>query len=249
MGYLALPYTNRDAVSRIAEACYNHRKAGRLVKQMDLLFRNGRIIDPSQGLDCVGDVLIGNGKIVQIGGVIDVSRAENSIFDADGMIVCPGFVDIHCHLRQPGFEEKETIATGTDAAAAGGFATVCCMPNTNPPIATPAVIEQILGIAEKEGKVRVLPIACVTEGRRGEKLADLAALAEAGAGAFSDDGSPVHDSEIMRQALECSKSLGLPIIDHCEDLSLSGDGSMNEGAVSSSLGYRGIPAVAEERMV
>ncbi len=216
---------------------------------MNLLIRNGRIIDPSQGIDCIGDVLISDGKIGQIGGVVSVSQPEISVFDADGMIVCPGFFDMHCHLRQPGFEEKETIATGTDAAAAGGFATVCCMPNTDPPIAKPAVIEQVILTSRKEGRVRVLPIACVTEGRRGEKLADLAALAEAGAVAFSDDGSPVHDSEIMRQALECSKSLGLPIIDHCEDLSLSGDGSMNEGEVSRKLGYRGIPDVAEERMV
>ena len=216
---------------------------------MNLLIRNGRIINPPKGIDLGGDVLIRDGKVAQVGGAVDVSQSEIPIFDATGMIVCPGFVDIHCHLRQPGFEAKETIATGTAAAAAGGFTTVCCMPNTNPPIATKDVVWQVREIAGKEGRVRVLPIGCVTEERRGEKLADLSALAKAGVVAFSDDGSPVHDSGIMRQALECGKSLGLPIINHCEDLSLSGNGLMNEGEVSAKLGYVGIPAVAEEHMV
>lgn len=165
------------------------------------------------------------------------------------MVVCPGFIDLHCHLRQPGFEEKETIATGTRAAAKGGFTTVCCMPNTNPPVDKAEVVEYIKGVADKEGAVRVLPIGCVTEGRKGGKLADFGELSASGAVAFSDDGSPVTDSNIMRRALEYSRDSGLPIIDHCEDLALSQGGVMNEGLLANKLKLKGIPAAAEESMV
>ncbi len=216
---------------------------------MNLLIRNGRVINPANRLDYIGDVLITNGKIAQTDEHIVIDDLEFPQFDATGLIVSPGFVDLHCHLREPGFEEKETIATGTMAAAKGGFTTVCCMPNTNPPIATRDVVEQVLRITQREGIVRVLPIASVTTGRNGAQLADLDDLHNAGAVAFSDDGSPVYNSEIMRQALEQSKMLGIPIINHCEDMDLSGDGAMNEGKTSVKLGYKGIPDAAEEIMI
>jgi len=165
------------------------------------------------------------------------------------MVVCPGFIDLHCHLRQPGFEGKETIATGTRAAAKGGFTTVCCMPNTKPPIDKAEVVEYVKSIADKEGVIRVLPVGCVTESREGGKLADLGELSASGAVAFSDDGSPVMDSNIMRSALEYSQESGLPIIDHCEDLAFSQGGVMNEGPVATKLKLKGIPACAEESRV
>ena len=158
-----------------------------------------------------------------------------------GLVVCPGFVDLHTHLREPGFEHKETIATGTLAAARGGFTTVCAMPNTEPPIDSAGMIEFILRTAQTQGAVRVLPIACVTRGRAGRELADLAELAQAGAVAFSDDGAPVADPHLMRRALEYAGMLGVPVIDHCEDASLAAGGVMHEGWVSTRLGLRGVP--------
>lgn len=213
---------------------------------MNLLIQNGRIIDPSQGMDCIGDLLVADGKIAQIGE--QVPDRGHSVLRADGMIVCPGFIDLHCHLRQPGFEAKETIASGTMAAARGGFTTVCCMPNTNPPIDTQAVVEQVQA-ASAEAAVRVLPIGCITEGRSGKKLVPMSQLNNAGVVAFSDDGNPVWDCEIMRQALEQSNILDVPIIDHCEDLTLTRNGSMNDGVIASRIGYKGIPAAAEESMI
>ncbi|PIU57625.1 MAG: dihydroorotase [Chloroflexi bacterium CG07_land_8_20_14_0_80_51_10] len=216
---------------------------------MNLLIQNGRIIDPSQKIDRIADLLIVDGKVAQISTVGAGLKPAPTVLDATDMIVCPGFIDLHCHLRQPGFEEKETIASGTMAAARGGYTTVCCMPNTDPPIDTSKGVEQVKRIANKKGVVRVLPIGCVTEGRSGGKLVDMSALSRAGAVAFSDDGSPVWDSEIMRQALEQSKTLGLLIIDHCEDLTLAEHGVINAGMVAAKLGYKGIPVAAEERMV
>ncbi|MCL0064628.1 dihydroorotase [Dehalococcoidia bacterium] len=189
---------------------------------MNLLIRNGRIIDPSQGIDCVGDLLVADGRIAQISEQVTIPNRQHSVLQAQGMIVCPGFIDLHCHLRQPGFEAKETIASGTMAAARGGFTAVCCMPNTNPPIDTQAVVEQVQRIASAEAVVRVLPIGCITEGRGGKKLVEMSRLNKAGVVAFSDDGNPVWDGEIMRQALEQSKILDVPVIDHCEDLTLYG---------------------------
>ncbi len=165
------------------------------------------------------------------------------------MIVCPGFIDLHCHLRQPGFENQETIATGTGAAARGGFTTVCCMPNTKPPLDNRFTIGHVLNLANSEGKVRVLPIGAVSQGRKGREPTDMDEMAAAGAVAFSDDGSPVTDSELMRRALEKSRGSGLPIIDHAEDTALSRDGVMNEGRLSAKLGLKGIPSAAEEIMV
>jgi dihydroorotase len=218
-----------------------------------LLIHGGRIIDPSQGIDQVGDLLIAEGKIVHLGGerptVIASEAKQSPAVDATGLIICPGLIDLHCHLREPGFEDKETIATGTKAAAIGGFATVCCMANTEPPLDTPAAVDWVKRKASKDSLVAVLPISCITKGRKGEELTDMAGLAEAGVVAFSDDGDPVASSQLMRRALEYSRELGLPIIDHCEDKALSDNGIINEGQISAKLGLKGIPAAAEEVMV
>ncbi len=212
-----------------------------------LLIRGGRIIDPSQGLDQVGDLLIDGGKITPLGDGYVSGRVK--VLNAGGLVLCPGFVDIHCHLREPGFAEKETIATGTRAAAAGGFTAVCCMGNTNPPLDNRATVEWVKQKAEMEGVVQVLPVGCITKGRRGEELTDMAELADAGVVAFSDDGDTPRSSQLMRRALECGRELDLPIMDHCEDKTLSGRGVMNEGPVSARLDVEGIPAAAEEIMV
>ncbi len=218
-----------------------------------LAVRGGRVIDPANGLDAVADVLIADGRVAAVGP--DAGKDASQTIDASGLVVCPGFVDIHTHLREPGFEHKETIASGTLAAARGGFTTVCAMPNTEPAADTAAAIEFVLRVGQSEGAVRVLPIGCVTKGRQGKELAELAELADAGAVAFSDDGSPVADAHLMRRALEYASMLrwpaggsGLPVIDHCEDPSLSG-GVMHEGWVATRLGLPGVPAAAEESMV
>ena len=220
---------------------------------ISLLIRGGRIIDPSQGIDQVGDLLIAKGKVVHLGGtmptVIASEAKQSPVIDATGLIICPGFVDLHCHLREPGFENKETIATGTEAAAIGGFTCVCCMANTEPPLDNAAVVGWVKRKASKDSSIDVLPIGCITKGRKGEELTDMAELAEAGVVAFSDDGDPVASSQLMHRALECSRDLGLPIIDHCEDKALSDNGIINEGQVSAKLGLKGIPAAAEEVMV
>jgi dihydroorotase len=224
-------------------------------KAIFLLIRGGHIIDPSQGIDQVGDLLIAEGKIVQIGGTVILSQdpergeGEAKNLDATGLVVCPGFIDLHCHLREPGFEDKETIATGTKAAAIGGFTAVCCMANTNPPLDSPSAVARVKRKASKDSLVAVLPIGCITKGRKGEELTDMAELAEAGVVAFSDDGDPVASSLLMRRAMEYSRELGLPIIDHCEDKALSDNGIINEGQISAKLGLKGIPAAAEEVMV
>lgn len=212
-----------------------------------LLIRGGHIIDPSQGIDHVGDLLIAEGKIVQARGTVIPGETMN--LDASGLTVCPGFIDLHCHLREPGFEDKETIATGTKAAAIGGFATVCCMANTEPPLDAPAAVNWLKQKASRDGLVGVLPVGCITKGRKGEELNDMAELTEAGVVAFSDDGDPVTSSQLMRRAMEYSRDLGLPVIDHCEDKTLSDNGIINEGQMSAKLGIKGIPAAAEEVMV
>jgi dihydroorotase len=222
---------------------------------ISLLIRGGHIIDPSQGIDQIGDLLIAEGKIVPIGGAVTLSPSFSIILskaknlNATGLVICPGFIDLHCHLREPGFEDKETIATGTKAAATGGFTTVCCMANTNPPLDSPPVVARVKRKASKDGLVAVLPIGCITKGRKGEELTDMAGLTEAGVVAFSDDGNPVISSQLMRRAMEYSRDLSLPIIDHCEDKALSTNGIINEGRVSAKLGLKGISAAAEEVMV
>jgi len=212
-----------------------------------LLIQGGHIIDPGQGIDETGSLLITEGKISWRGET--PPQPDYDILHAEGLIVCPGFIDLHCHLRQPGFEEKETIATGTEAAARGGFTTICCMPNTNPPLDNQAVIDYVKSTAASEGVIRVLPIGCISKGREGKELADMEELASAGVIAYSDDGNPVSSPRLMFQALDYSRALDLPIINHCEDTALTEDGLVNEGKVSAKLGLRGMPAEAEEVMV
>ncbi len=213
-----------------------------------MLLTGGRILDPDQKLDETADLLIAGGKIAWVGRGAPPEEPA-SVLRLDGLTITPGLIDLHCHLREPGYEDSETIASGTRAAARGGFTTVCCMPNTNPPLDSPASVEYVLEKAKTEGAVRVLPIGCITRGRRGEELVDMAELAAAGVVAFSDDGSPVTDPQLMRHALDYSLTLGLPIIDHCEDTSLTRDGVMHEGRVSAWLGLRGMSAAAEDTMV
>lgn len=213
-----------------------------------ILIKGGRIVDPSQGVDMVGDLLLSGGKVAGLEKSISSSNGAR-VVDAAGMVVSPGFIDLHCHLRDPGLEYKETIATGTRAAAKGGFTTVCAMPNTEPTMHTRATVEYVLDRARTEGAVRVLPIGCVTKGSLGKELAEMMELAEAGCIGFSDDGHPVADSNIMRQALSYASGLGLPIINHCETPDLFRGGQMNEGWVSNRLGVQGAPNSAEETMV
>ena len=213
-----------------------------------LLIKGGRLIDPSQGIDGIADLLVEDGVVSGMAQHIDPPE-HAEVIDATGMIVSPGFIDVHCHLREPGFEDQETIATGTLAAARGGFTTVCAMPNTNPTMDTASTLEYVLRKARDEAAVRVLPIGCVTKQSKGAELAEMGELAEAGAIGFSDDGNPVVNSNIMRQALSYSSALGLPIINHCEEPSLFHGGSMNEGWISNRLGIKGIPNSAEDIMV
>ena len=211
-----------------------------------ILICKGRILDAANGTDMTGDVLLDGGKVAEVGTSLSPDGAR--VIDASGLIVAPGFVDLHTHLREPGFEYKESIETGTRAAARGGYTTVCCMPNTEPAIDSKATVEFILRQASDVGAVRVLPIGCVTKGRAGKLLAELGELADAGCIGFSDDGSPVGDAGIMRRALEYAAAFELPIIDHCEDPQLMG-GVMHEGWVSTRLGLKGIPSASEENMV
>jgi dihydroorotase len=212
-----------------------------------VLVRNGRVVDPASGIDRRLDVLVDRGLIVELAPRIEAPDART--VDASGLVVAPGFIDMHVHLRQPGQEHKETIRTGSRAAARGGFTTVCCMPNTLPPNDDPAVTGFILSEARKSAAVNVLPIAAVSRGLEGKELCDLAALASAGAVGFSDDGKPVADAKLMWRALAASRGLKPIVIDHCEDRSLTEGGQMNEGAVARRLGLRGWPAAAEEAMV
>ena len=213
-----------------------------------VLVKGGRIIDPAQGMDERGDLLIEDGIVAAIHP--DITPPDGArVIEATDLVVCPGFIDLHCHLREPGLEYKETIATGTRAAARGGFTTVCAMPNTDPVMDSRAVADFVLRRAREEGAVRVLPIGAVTAGSRGTALTEMAELAEAGAVGFSDDGHPVADANVMRQALSYASGLGLPIINHCEVPELSAGGVMNEGWVATRLGLKGLPRSAEEAMV
>ena len=212
-----------------------------------LLIRGGRVLDPSQKRDGVADVLIVDGRVAEVGQNI-VARAGETI-DATGRIVCPGFIDIHVHLREPGREDEETIASGTRAAAAGGFTTICPMPNTKPVIDSSTGVNYVRAVAARDGVVRVLPIAAVTRGQEGKDITEFGDLDAHGAIAFSDDGNPVRNAEIMRRALEYTAMLGRPIMDHAELPELVGDGVMHQGEMASRLGLRGIPAAAETACV
>jgi dihydroorotase len=212
-----------------------------------LLIRNGRVIDPANQIDRVTDVLLASGIVRAVGDNLPARGAEE--FDATGLIVAPGFIDMHVHLREPGFESAETIETGARCAAAGGFTSVACMPNTNPVNDTAHLTRYIIERARAVTKVNVFPIGAITKGSAGEELASIGAMKDAGVVAISDDGRPVMNSRVMRRAMEIASSFDVLVIDHCEDLNLSAGGDMHEGAVSLRYGLRGIPACSEDVMV
>lgn len=214
---------------------------------MKLIIKGGRLIDPANNIDGLQDILIKDGKVAAVGENLEASDAE--LIDAGGKIVCPGFIDMHVHLREPGFEYKEDIASGTRAAAAGGFTTVCAMPNTDPPVDNLTTASFVVERAKKLGVVNVLPIGAITKKQAGQELSAIADLAEAGCVAISDDGKPVTRADIMRNAMEYAKMFKLPVLSHCEDLDLARGGLMHEGYYSIIYGLRGIPTAAEEIMV
>lgn len=217
---------------------------------MDLCLRGGRVIDPTRGLDSEADVLISEGKVGRVGaGIASGVGAGVRIVDVRGRWVVPGLIDLHTHLREPGQEYKEDIETGTRAAAAGGFTAVCAMPNTVPPNDSRAVTELMVGRAAAVGIVRVYPVGAISKGLRGESLAEIGELKDAGCVAVSDDGHPVMSGELMRRAMEYARTFGLPVVQHCEDLTLSAGGAMNEGIVATRAGIRAQPAAAESAMV
>ncbi len=218
---------------------------------MTLLIRGGQILDPGR-YQGQGDVLIENGIIHSVGQDLVKNGKDTqslTVLDARGLFVVPGFVDLHVHLREPGFEYKETIATGTASAVAGGFTSICCMPNTHPVNDNQAVTEFILSKAALAKKANVFPIGAITKGSEGQELAEIGELSAAGCVAISDDGRPVMNSLVMRRAMEYAQAFGMPVIDHCEDLHLAAGGCMNEGLVSTELGVPGIPGASEEVMV
>jgi dihydroorotase len=212
-----------------------------------LLIKNGRILDPASGRDEVADILIKGGLIVRTGQNLHATGVIG--FDATDMVVAPGFIDMHVHLREPGFEHAETIESGARAALAGGFTSICAMPNTSPVNDDAAVTRYIIEQARAAKAANVFPIGAITEESAGEKLASIGAMKAAGAVAVSDDGRPVMNSRVMRRAMEYAKSFDMPVIDHCEDLNLSAGGDMHEGFSSTRLGLRGIPSSAEDVMV
>ena len=210
-----------------------------------ILFRDGRVIDPSQQLDEVTHLLVQDGRVAAIGrdlGAPDGAR----VIDATGLVVAPGLIDVHVHLREPGQEDRETIATGAASAVAGGFTGICAMPNTDPVIDNQAAVGFVKARGVAAGLARVYPIGCVSLGQRGEQLAEFGEMVAAGAVAVSDDGHPVMSSQLMRTALEYARIFGIPVADHCEDTPLAHAGAMHEGIVSTRLGLKGIPSAAEE---
>jgi dihydroorotase len=213
-----------------------------------LLIRGGRVIDPAQNLDARADVWIEDGVVKAVGENLEVAQSVDT-YDAGGMIVCPGFIDMHVHLREPGFEYAETIESGSRAAAAGGFTSVCCMPNTKPVNDSATVTSYIVERARRHAIVNVFPIGAITKDSAGEELAAIGSMKDAGIVAISDDGRPVMNSRVMRRAMELAASFNLPVIDHCEDLNLSAGGDMHEGLTSVGRGLRGIPSAAEDVMV
>jgi dihydroorotase len=213
----------------------------------DVLLKGGRLVDPSSKLDGIGDLLVRDGKIESVGGNI-AAPADATVIDCTGQVVAPGFIDVHCHLREPGREDVETIATGARAAAAGGFTAVCAMPNTDPVTDNQAAVGFVLKQGKAAAAARVYPIGAISMGERGERLAEFGEMVGAGAIAVSDDGKPVVSAQLMRTALEYARTFGIPVADHCEDPTLAEGGAMNEGLVSARLGLKGIPSEAEEIM-
>jgi dihydroorotase len=210
-----------------------------------LLLRGGRVIDPSRNFDGTADVLLRDGRVVEVAaglGTPDDAR----VIDVAGLVVAPGLIDLHVHLREPGQEHKETIATGARAAAAGGFTAVCAMPNTDPPVDDPAAVGYVRAAGLRAGAARVYPCGAVSVGQKGERLTEIGEMVHAGAVAITDDGRPVATAGLMRLALEYAATFGVPVASHCEDVTLSRGGSMNEGIVSTRLGLTGIPNAAED---
>jgi dihydroorotase len=210
------------------------------------VIKGGHVVDPANGIDGIANVLIRSGTIEAVGPGVDASDVP--VIDATGLIVAPGLIDLHVHLREPGFEYKETIQTGTAAAAAGGFTAICCMPNTKPALDSVEALNDLQARIKRDASIRVYPIAAITKNRAGKEPVDFSALASAGAIGFSDDGDTTRDSAIMRKALEASRELERPIMVHCEDKAIA-HGAMNEGEVSRQLGISGIPAEAEEIII
>ena len=215
---------------------------------MSIVIRNGRVIDPASSTDALADVLIVDGRIAAIGPNLSAPGGAET-FNAGGMIVAPGFIDMHVHLREPGYEHAESIESGSRAAAAGGFTSICCMPNTKPVNDSVTVTSYIVERARQKAVVNVFPIGAITKGSAGEEIAAIGGMKAAGAVAISDDGLPVMNARVMRRAMEFARSYDLPIIQHCEDLTLSAGGDMHEGAQSVRWGLRGIPAASEDVMV
>ncbi len=221
------------------------------ISSQTICIQGGTVIDPGH-VNGRADVLIQSGKIVEVGYPLKYSLKQDSsatILDASGWIVAPGLVDLHCHLREPGFEYKETIATGAASAVAGGFTSICAMPNTQPVNDNAAITHFMLTKGKEAGMARIFPIGAITKNSDGEELANIGELVGAGCVAISDDGRPVMNSLVMRRALEYAKAFGVPVVDHCEDLHLTDGGCMNEGVVSTELGMPGIPDASEEVMV
>ncbi len=213
----------------------------------DVLLKGGRLLDPSTRTDAIGDILLRDGKIESVGGNLSAPEGA-TVVDCTGKVVSPGFIDVHCHLREPGREDVETIATGARAAAAGGFTAVCAMPNTDPVTDNQAAIGFVLKQGRAAGAARVYPIGAISIGEKGEQLAEFGEMVGAGAVAVSDDGKPVVSAQLMRTALEYARAFGIPVADHCEEPTLAAGGDMNEGLVSARLGLKGIPSEAEEIM-
>jgi dihydroorotase len=216
-----------------------------------LLLRGGRVIDPSQNLDETADVAILDGHIDRVGRIGEIGQGDRQVeeLDCSRFVVAPGFIDVHCHLREPGREDVETIGTGAQAAAAGGFTAVCAMPNTDPVTDNQAAVGFVLRQGQRAGAARVYPIGAITLGQKGEALAEFGEMVGAGAVAVSDDGRPLVSAQLMRSALEYSRTFGIPVADHCEEPTLAGGGAMNEGVASARLGLKGVPSEAEEIMV
>lgn len=216
--------------------------------EQQILLKGGRVVDPAAGVDERLDVRLADGVVAAVGADLEAPEGAD-VRDVSGLVVAPGLVDVHVHLREPGGEHKETIGTGAWAAVVGGFTSICAMPNTDPPIDDPAAVGFVLAQGLRAGAARVYPVGAVSIGQKGERLTLVGEMVEAGAVGITDDGLPVHDSGLMRLALEYSATFGIPVADHCEDRALSRGGSMHEGIVSTRLGITGIPSAAENVMI